>query len=57
MLLKRICLYIAQYALEIEHYANKLADFLQNSDLLGWVKRSVIEVVQISIFLMNLVTW
>ena len=56
MLLKRICLYIAQYALEIEHYANKLADFLQNSDLLGWVKRSVIEVVQISIFLMNLVT-
>ena len=34
----------------VEHYASKMFDLMHTPDLLGWVKRSDIEIVQISIF-------
>ena len=34
----------------VEHYASKMLDHMHSSYLLGWVKWSDIEIVQISIF-------
>ena len=41
----------------ISYYAIKMFDIMHTHGLLGWVKRSYIEIVQISIILLNLVTW
>ena len=41
----------------ISHYAIKMFDLMHTPDILGWVKRSDIEIVQINIIWLNLMTW
>ena len=38
----------------VEHYARKMIDLMHTPDLLGWVKKSDIEIVQIRVYLFEL---
>ena len=51
------CISILKKERSVEHYASTKFDLVHTPDLLGWVKRSDIETVQISIFWLTLATW